>query len=79
LARRYLCALQDLTQLAERATREAADQRAELNAATAVGDSERAHQSIDAMWYPLRDLLERVRQVELAWNELAPQAMAYGG
>lgn len=75
LAERYATAARQLADLA-RANAEELDRLVrDLNEAASSDDQLRTKQSVDEMWLRLRNVLEHVSAVELAWNHLAPRAM----
>ena len=72
LARRYVEAARRLAELA-RANAGAAEGR--LQALSGAGDQPALKGTMDESWLSLRDVLEEVSPLELAWNALAPRAM----
>jgi quercetin dioxygenase-like cupin family protein len=75
IADQYLEAAQDLAR-SVRANQDALESRVQAfkEAAAAMNQSE-AKQIADEMWLSLREVLEQVASVELAWNSLSPRAM----
>lgn len=74
LAEAYVAATERLAGLARR-NAEVAQQQQQ---AAASADQPTAKAATDALWLSLRDLLEQVTALEVAWNHLAPRAMPEG-
>jgi quercetin dioxygenase-like cupin family protein len=75
LSARYLQALERLAELSTAAAAQMADRREALDAAAAGTRLADAKKAVDELWPALREALVQVNEVEIAWNEMAPQTM----